>query len=102
MKEPSYLGRLTLIDVKTCAAEAERLSQRDPYVVSARVASGWRDLVEVMDNAGASVVGDLGAAATIEWEAELGFSGSATTWDDRWPRERAAVERARGGSLPSD
>jgi hypothetical protein len=89
---------LTLIDVKTCAVEAERLFQQDPYVVSARVASGWGDLVEVMENAGASVVGDLGAAATSEWEAELGFSGSVTTWDDRWPRERAAVERAHGGS----
>ena len=95
MNEGSYLARLTLVDVNACAVEAERLFQLDPYVVSARVASGWAQLVEMMENAGASVVGGLGAEVTSEWEAELGFSLSGTAWDDRWPRERAAVEPAR-------
>ena len=100
MNERSYLARLTLADVKSCAVEAERLFQQDPHVVSARVATGWANLVEVMEKAGAIVVSDLGAEATSGWEAELGFSLSVPSWDDRWPRDRAAVEPVARPSQP--
>jgi hypothetical protein len=86
---------LTLADVRACALEAERLFQHDPYVVPARTAAAWAHLAELMESVAATAVGDLGPQATRQWESELGLSSRIKSWDDDWPRDRAAVERAR-------
>jgi hypothetical protein len=95
LNHSSYLASLTFADVEAAAREAERLFQEDPHVVPARRAAAWASLVESMERAAATAVGDLGSEATKQWETELGFSGENNKSDADWPGDRASLERPR-------
>ena len=60
----------------------------------ARTAAAWWRLAELMEEAAAKSVADLGPEAASTWAKELGFSQGARTWDDDWPRDRASVDEA--------
>jgi hypothetical protein len=95
VNEYPYLAGLTLAGVRACAVEAERLFQQDPDVVPARTAAAWGRLAELMESVAAAAVSDLGPEAMSSWVSELGFSQTRRTWDDDWPRDRAALNAAR-------
>jgi hypothetical protein len=83
--------RLTVNQVRSCAREAEARFQGNPQVVPARSAAAWARLVTVMRETGCETVGDLGAAAVLEWKRELGFSAERPTEDLDWPRARDSI-----------